>query len=425
MTRALNAFALMFLSATTCPAETFTLLLTVSAGKCDRIQSPVRVVLSLPPTMAGAESAIVQPPNGALWPAQVTAPGLATEQQTVQATDVQRELHFILPGLKAGQSQTLKVNISNKPLTTGERFSWHEKPHEYEELRFGERPVLRYMCKPYDASTKENRDQTYKVYHHLYDPAGKRLVTKGPGGKYPHHRGLFYGFRLCEHNRGKADTWHCVRGAYQSHQKTLRKEAGPVLGRHLVEITWHGEDGKVFAKELREVTAYHVPGGQLVEFASQLRCTDGKVKLTGDPQHSGFQFRAANEVYEHTSQQTYFLRPDGPGKPDEVRNWTPREPGHANLPWNAMSFVLSNQRYTVAYLDKPTNPKPARYCERSYGRFGSDFEHELMEGKPLLVNYRIWLQEGEMKVEDVASRSADFTNPVGAVTRQSNSRSRG
>jgi len=45
----------------------------------------------------------------------------------------------------------------------------------------------------------------------------------------------------------------------------------------------------------------------------------------------------------------------------------------------------------------PRNPKEARFSERDYGRFGSYFEYDLDEGKPLTVNYRLWLQERLMK----------------------------
>ena len=52
----------------------------------------------------------------------------------------------------------------------------------------------------------------------------------------------------------------------------------------------------MFAKELREITVYHVPDGRLIEFASRLESVIGTVKLDGDPQHAGFHFRAAQEV---------------------------------------------------------------------------------------------------------------------------------
>jgi hypothetical protein len=185
-----------------------------------------------------------------------------------------------------------------------------------------------------------------------------------------------------------------------------------VLGRHRLAISWHGQDKQVFANEERELTVYNVPGGQLVEFASWLRSRAGPVKLDGDPQHAGVHFRADNEVFAKTSEQTIYVRPDGTGKPGETRNWDPKtRQGPVNLPWDAMSFVLRSKHYTVAYLDHPKNPKESRYSEREYGRFGSYFEYTLEKDRPLRVNYRLWLQEGLMKPEEIAVLSTSFVEP--------------
>jgi hypothetical protein len=77
-----------------------------------------------------------------------------------------------------------------------------------------------------------------------------------------------------------------------------------------------------------------------------------------------------------------------------------------------MSFVLKPKRYTVAYLDHPKNPKPARHSEREYGRIGSYFEFTLEKDKPLTVDYRLWLQEGLMKPEEIGTLSTGFVEPV-------------
>jgi hypothetical protein len=276
------------------------------------------------------------------------------------------------------------------------------------------------MYKPLDESNPAAREATYKVFHHLYNPAGTQLMTKGPGGLFSHHRGLFYGFFRNTYGDGQqADTWHCKGDAHQSHEGFLAQEAGPVLARQLVAIDWHGTAKKVFANEKREMTVYDVPGGQMVDFASRLSSTVGKVKLDGDPQHAGFQFRAAQEVAENGDKSTYYLRPDGKGELGETRNWGDgtNDSKCTNLPWNALSCMIGGDRYTVVYLDKPTNPKEARYSERSYGRFGSYFEYELDEGKDLVVKYRIWIQDGEMTVEEVADLSADFVEPVEVTVR--------
>jgi hypothetical protein len=268
------------------------------------------------------------------------------------------------------------------------------------------------MYAKYDDSSKEKRDQTYKVYHHLFDPEGTTLVTQGAGGKqFPHHRGIYFGYSNITHGQGKkADTWHCTNNVHQSHEKLLLSEAGPVVARQRVRIDWHGQDKAVFAHEDREVTVYRVPGGVLLDFATRLRSAGGKIKLDGDPQHAGVQFRAAGEVGAKNANQTYYLRPDGPDKPGATRN-DDAKTKHADLPWNAMSFVLGGQRFTVAYLDRPANPKPGRYSERNYGRFGSFFVAEVTDEKPLEAGYRFWLQRGELKGPQVSALSNDFVAP--------------
>jgi len=387
------------------------LQITVLAGKHDRLNVPARVLVTLPESVAEVRSVVLKAPDGTEVMGQLAAPGLLSPSKGARKGEVRRELHFIVPELKAGARVTLEGTIRPGAGPKIEGFRWQDSAGEYAELKFGDRPVMRTVYKAIDESSKEARELTYKVYHHLYDPSGGRLVTKGPGGLYTHHRGLFYGFNRVTYGEGKGvDIWHCTGDTHQSHEGFLSSEEGPVLGRHRLAIDWHGIGKEVFAKEEREVTVYNVPGGVLVEFASKLRSTVEKVKLDGDPQHAGFHFRADNEVAEKTSGQTYYLRPDGRGKPGETRNW-PGNKGHVNLLWDAMSFVLGGKRYTVAYLDKPSNPKEARFSERPYGRFGSYFEYELDGSKELRVNYRIWLQEGEMTGQGVAGKSADFVEP--------------
>jgi hypothetical protein len=388
--------------------------ITVAAGPHERNNTPVRV--PLPAGQVGTDkvaSVTLTDPDGKTIPAQVTAPRL------ISGDGDGRELYFILRHLPAGQPLRLKAVLSTDPPSSEGGFAWHDKPGISTELRFGERPIVRYHYERLDESTPASRVRTYKVFHHLYSPRGDRIVTNGlsddPKVHSPHHRGIFYGFNRITYGDGKtADVWHCIDGAYQEHDGFLASEEGPVLGRHRVAIGWHGHSEKqAFAEEERELTVYNVPGGQLVEFASRLRSPAGRVRIDGDPQHAGFQFRAHNDVDAQTSQETIFIRPDGVGEPGQTRNWDPAtRQGPVNLPWNAMSFVLGGKRYTTAYLDRPDNPKEARFSEREYGRFGSYFKYTIDEGKPLTVNYRLWLQEGLMKPEEVAALSRDFVEPV-------------
>jgi hypothetical protein len=376
---------------------------TVFAGAVDRQMAPVRVPLSLPDE-AAKSSVTVTLPDGGKAAAQITASSLAADAGNTH------ELWFIVPELRAGETNRFKAEFSPSPEDDNETFAWRDEPGKHADLLFDSRPVLRYMHQRLDESSPERRQETYKPYHHVYDPQGKRLVTKGPGGLFPHHRGLFFGFNRISYGDHTADTWHCNNGESQTHEEFLAAEAGPVLGRHRTSIAWRGKDGSPFASEERELTAFRVTGGTMIDFASRLSTTLPLVKLDGDPQHAGFQFRASQEVPDATKELTYYIRPDGIGKPGEFRNW-PDDPSHIDLPWHAMAFMIGGQRYTCCRLDRPENPRPARYSERDYGRFGSYFEYELTPERPLVVRYRLWLQEGEMTVEQVAALSRQFAEP--------------
>ncbi len=398
------------LTSTLYGAETITKTIEVPAVAEARQNVVVQFPLELPVTPARTVT-VVDAKSGQSIPAQLTHPSIAHAARKAGS-----ELVFIIDKLPANEARSFKATISDVPMSAAtelkDGFRWTETPNEFLELSYGERPVLRYMMKPLD---EKNREQTYKVYHHVYSPDGKQIITKGPGGQFTHHRGIFYGFKVSYGDDLKkvADIWHCTKGTHQSHEGVASTDVGPVLGRHVVNIDWHGVEKEVFAKEQRELTAYNTPGGTLIEFASVVTPVGDKIKVDGDPQHAGFHFRASNEVSEKTKAQTYYLRPDGQDKPGATRNWdSKKNAAHKNLPWNAMSVVVGGERYTVGYLDLPTNPKEARFSERDYGRFGSYFVSEATQDKPLRVDYRLWVQPGETTVEEMQARSAAFVEGV-------------
>jgi hypothetical protein len=411
------------------PAQDKTVTIAISADQ-DLKNAPVCIPLSLPRPWGKLTYAQLSG-DGQNLQGQLTAPGITTEAVAPAAPElVRRDLHVVIPDLKRGASLNLTAKLFDFDRGPERNtFVWRSLEGGLLELMFftnggrQERPVLRYMNRAFDDSSKDARERTYKVFHHLYDAAGKRFVTNGghtdlkPGETrkllYPHHRGIMFGFNKCSYGpdlKNKADTWHCTGDAHVAHEKILVEEAGAVLGRRRMLVGWHGEKKERFAQEERELTVYDVPGGILVEFASRLSATGGPVRLDGDPQHAGFQFRASNDVADKTAKQTYYFHPDGQGAPGATRNW-PQDKGMIDLPWYAMSFVLDNQRYTCCYLNHPHNPKESRFSERDYGRFGGYFMQDVTEKQPLVVNYRLWLQNGEMSPEQAAALHAAFAKP--------------
>ncbi len=176
------ALLLLPLFALPASAATTTLNVTVAAGKYDRSGTPVSQSLTLPAAFADLKVVTLQDQSGKLSAvAQLTGPGLLDDGPEPAKGEVRRELHFILPKLKAGDSLQFKAVLdSEKPEKWyGDAFHWKDHPGESSDLLFGDQPVLRYVCKPFDDSTKEKRYETYKVFHQLWTPDGKELATNG------------------------------------------------------------------------------------------------------------------------------------------------------------------------------------------------------------------------------------------------------
>jgi hypothetical protein len=296
---------------------------------------------------------------------------------------------------------------ADEPKVDGPKLEWVDEPGKHRTLMSDGKPLVRYMYEALDESTEERRGETYKPYLHVYSPDGETLLTKGPGGLFPHHRGIFYGFNKITYGDGKkCDTWHCTNGAYQSNEEFIESAVNGKQATLKVAIDWHGRGGEVFAHEKRTMTITPDENKTLVDFGSTLKtASDKPIHLDGDPQHAGVQFRATQHVPDKTAKQTYYIRTDGKGKPGETRNWdhnkkdAPHNEECTNRPWNAMSIVVDEKRFTVLYIDNPNNPKPARYSERDYGRFGSYFVADVTKDEPLEVNYGFVIVPGELTVE--------------------------
>jgi len=408
MKRCLSLLALFLLPSLTL-ADPFGFEIT--GGKTDLTNVVVRFPVPKGDPIAAN---VVELSGGVTVPAQVTGPAL-TDDPTVK-----QYLVFVLPKLKAGETITGKPNVV-KANAAPSQFEFVEKAGDPLELVYasssGKRPVLQYFNLQRDP---KDHYYTFKPFHNVYDPTtGKTMLTNtssktAKDGQFPHHRGLFFGFnRISFGEKQSADVWHGTDNVFSQHDKMLSTEAGGVLGRHRSEISWNGKDGKPFATENREVTAYNVTGGTLIDWSTVLSTKLDKVRLDGDPQHAGFHFRANMEVSKNGKANTYYLRPDGKGKIGDTRNWDPKGANKQTigLPWNAVSIVVGEQRYTVLRVNHPENPGETRGSERDYGRFGDYFEYDLTPEKPLKLKYRVWVQPGEMTVEQCQAIADAFVSP--------------
>jgi hypothetical protein len=294
-------------------------------------------------------------------------------------------------------------------------FRWQDDTGKGETtLMHGDRPVITYMHAAYDDSTKERWHDTYKVYHHVYGPQSGERITKGPGGLYTHHRGMYVGWNKTSAGGKSYDFWHCTNGARQEHVKFIERKADQSGGTMTAEIHWNDAEGQPVIRELRTVTVSRTPeDAWQIDWSTVLHSERGEIQLSGDRQHAGFQFRADQDVAEKNSAR--YIRPEGfPQQEDAFQVGDQgNPPKHIDLGWLALSYPLGGKQYTVAYFEDPAQPDPSLYSERPYGRFGAFYKATLDEDSPLSMRYRLLVSEGEKPTQqELAERYAAFTEEL-------------
>jgi hypothetical protein len=324
------------------------------------------------------------------------------------------ELWWVLPEAKKGKATEWRVEAKRGSTGLlarrvagdgrGEGFDLDGREGESLLVRWGRTPAIEYMLAR-DASTEKRAHETYKVYHHVYSGDGNALLTKGPGGKYTHHRGIFIGWRKVGYRGKTYDFWH-MNGVTQEHRKMLARDAGPVLATHTARIEWDLGDGETVLTETRRVDVFRRRGEGLwlIDVTSTLKAGEHEVVLDGDPEHAGCQFRAHNGVHTDKKNAAKYLFHEEGVDPKKDRD----------LPWVCMSLGLSGQRYTVQHMSHPSIPKGNVYSAyRSYGRFGAFFKKTIPAGESLTLRYRFHVAKGELREtrDEPAGRYAWFAEP--------------
>jgi len=379
---------LLFASISQTPDSRVDINATVCAGSYARENTSVSMRVELPASLAGTPveglSAVVKLGDAEL-PAQIESLNGAVAR-----------VKWILPKAEPDIRLPFRlIVLRGKSSSHVDEFTFKDEPGDHLEILYAGRSVLRYMY----AYDPKRRLETYKPYHHVFDRSGKRLITKGPGGLYPHHRGLFIGWRKVTVGDAKYDLWH-MKNCDQRHRKFLARQAGPVFAMCRSLIDWNDTEGRAVISEERQVTVFRQPEGRtLLEFLFKLRATDADVFLDGDKNHGGFQFRAHNEVSTR-QQETHYILPRIESK-------------SADIPWAAMSYMLGETRFTVAHMNHPSNPTPTEYsADRKYGRFGAFFKHAIKKGETLTLRYRIMIWEGTVpSAGEIQARYVDFIDP--------------
>lgn len=274
-------------------------------------------------------------------------------------------------------------------------------------LRNG-RLVARYVT-AHDATTNERRLETYKPFLHVFDATGESPITKGPGGEFSHHRGIFLGWNKITANGRTFDRWHMPDGE-QVHQQFSAIATGSDPS-FTSQVAWMGAGGEPpILEEQRTFTFLPPPAGAyaLIDVQAQLRAPAGPVHLDGDPEHAGLQFRPAGEI---DRKETVYLYPVANADPHRDRDY----------PWVGESFTLRGRQYSVVYLNHPGNPRDAcASAYRDYGRFGMFFRTTIRAGETAVFRVRFLVAEGPMPaaaaIQQAWNDFAGLQHPVPETT---------
>jgi hypothetical protein len=287
-------------------------------------------------------------------------------------------------------------------------FTLRDEPGDHVDvLRDGD-PVARYMY-AYDP-TAEGAHETAKPYLHVLDPSTGAPITKGPGGKYTHHRGIFVGWNEFAVGGETYDFWH-MDDSDIVHRSFDRSEEFPATGALISETDWVTAASETVLTERRTHTFRRPPtddGIVVVDLTSRLEPTDAPVDLEGDPEHAGVQYRAHNAVAENESADYVFP----PGTFADPTPSTDAIAAEGGLPWVAMTYRIEDRTYAVQQMNHPDNPPGTTYSAyRPYGRFGAFFEASLAADESLTVRYRFVVERGDAPApETLDERYAAFVD---------------
>ncbi len=278
------------------------------------------------------------------------------------------------------------------------------------DIRLAGRLVGRYVT-AHDPSSPARRQETYKPFLHVFDAAGREPVTKGPGGEYTHHRGIFIGWMKIGFEGRTLDRWQMI-GGEQVVQGAVEVREAEDKTTATSTVHWNDEAGSPFIVEKRSFTFHTAPAPAylMLDFESTLTAPRGAVTLDGDPEHAGIHFRPSDGIDRKATAYLF------PGNETNVRK-------SSDLPWIGENFTLGGKSYSVLQFNHPENPKGTRSSAyRDYGRIGMFPKATIPAGGSLVLRYRFLLAEGSFPgpsvIQSVGNAFTGKDDPVPAVTRR-------
>lgn len=383
-------------------AQDVTLQVTTLAGASSRRHVPATARFAWPEALANALTKLDRDAP-VLWQARLlnadgnSAPCEVLVYPPSDEAPARAELRTIVTELPAAGELRQRLVLGAGPAAPESPYSVSRGTDRL-ELLLGERRVLR-VDTAYDPI---DRARTGKPVWHLFTFDGTTPLTKGDGGEFPHHRGVFAGWNKTKVGEHSYDFWHC-RDVAQRHVgfDDRRCVLSAVRGAIANSAHWLDPVSEPVARDRRTMSCWaQTDDTQLFDLEIELSA-DRPIELAGDPQHAGCQIRLANEVAERKDAR--FLRDDrATGGKDDV--WS-------NCAWVVASARIAEQDVHVMHMNHPENPSGAVYSTRDYGRFGVCFRATVPADRPLLLRVRIAVLAGALDAARARALFADYATP--------------
>lgn len=377
-----------------------TLLLIVSSGDYDRLDTPVSVALRLADVGLTAEEA-----GGRAF--------VLVEQGAAQAEPVFAQwdgqgLVFVLPGkTPRGTTRTFELLVSAGGQEAPPAASAKVTEGKCVEVAVGGKPVLRYnhgvVAQFPDKPSKFDRAG---YFHPLWAPCGE-IITGDFHPDHAHHRGVWFAWVKADAGPIKANFWEIQEGRGKFVHRELSAGSGRVFaGFSARNDLVSGE--KTILKETLWVRAYAAPSNlRLVDLDVRHEATDDDVVL-GKMHYGGLGFRGRHEWNEKGAALDVLT---SEGKTRKDANAT-------RAKWLDYTGRLGAQGWGgLLVIEHPSNPRYPNgvRVHPSMAFFSTTLvqpePYTIRKGEPLVLRYRLVIHDGKPDAALAERLAADFAAP--------------
>ncbi len=382
------------------------LLLVVSSGDYDRLDTPVSVALRLADLGLTTEQA-----GGRLF--VLVEKGVEKAEPVLAQWDGQG-LVFVLPGkTPKGATRTFELHVkADKQVPAAATAKVTEG--KCVDVAAGGKPVFRYnhgvVSQFPDKASKYDRAC---YFHPLWAPSGEE-VTGDFAADHGHHRGVWFAWSKAEAGAIKANFWETQEGRGKTVNKAIATVEGPVFAG-LVATNECVSADKVLIAETVTARAYGAPAApRLLDLTVRQEAAEGDVTLA-KLLYGGLAYRGRNE-WSGKEGKVEVLTSEGKTRADANATrarWLDYTGRLGAEGWGGTLAIEhpANPRYPNGVR---VHPSMAFFCSA----LCQPDAYVLKKGEPLVLRYRLVIHDGKPDKALAERLAADFANPPTVTVRR-------